>query len=153
MDQLAIDLIERMITADVERYLDTAIEMKANGHTRPIAQNPTSRHVIMFEHRASGITGPDCHHSETFIRETEQAVGDLFNLITDVKMMLEGVQSNTEWISCGQQLGFRTYAPDLEEKNRINSAISDLDLHHTIRPRHERVQKECELNPLPELAP
>ncbi len=82
----------------------------------------------------------------------EQAVGDLFNLITDVKTTLEGVQSNTEWISCGQQLGFRTYAPDQEEKNRINSAISDLDLHHTIRPRHERVQKEHELNPLPELA-
>ncbi len=42
LDQLAIDLIEQMITADVERYLDTAIEMRANGHTRPIAQNPTS---------------------------------------------------------------------------------------------------------------
>src|SRR6266550_9159386 len=40
-----------------------------------------------------------------------------------------------------------------EEKNRINSAISDLDLHHMIRPRHERVQKTRELNPLPELAP
>ena len=85
LDQLAIDLIERMITADVEWYLDTAIEMKANGHTRPIAQNPTTRHVITFEHHASGVTGPDRHHSETFIRETEQAVGDLFNLITDIK--------------------------------------------------------------------
>ena len=134
LDQLAIDLIKRMITADVERYLDTAIEMKANGHTRPIAQNPTSRHVITFEHRASGVTGPDRHHSETFIHETEQAVGDLFNLIMDVKTMLEGVQSNTEWISCGQQLGFRTYTPNQEEKNRINSAISDLDLHRMIRP-------------------
>src|SRR6266550_6220563 len=142
-----------MITADIERYLDTAIEMKANGHTRPIAQNLTSRHVITFEHRASGVTGPDCHHSETFIRETEQAVRDLFNLITDVKTTLEGVQSNTEWISCGQQLGFRMYAPDQEERNRINSAISDLDLHHAICPRHERVQKERELNPLPELTP
>ncbi len=127
--------------------------MRANGHTWPIAQNPTSRHIIMFEHRASGITGPDRHHSETFIRETEQAVGDLFNLITDTRTTLEGIQSNTEWISCGQQLGFRTYAPDQEEKNRINSAISDLDLHHTIRPHHERVQKTRKLNPLPELAP
>src|SRR6266576_442295 len=59
LDQLAIDLIERMITADIERYLDTAIEMRANGHTRPITQNPTSRHVITFEHRTSGVTGPD----------------------------------------------------------------------------------------------
>src|SRR6266550_4297679 len=33
LDQLAIDLIERMITADVEQYLDTAIEMRANRHT------------------------------------------------------------------------------------------------------------------------
>ncbi len=153
LDQLAIDLIKQMITADVERYLDTAIEMKANGHTRPITQNPTSRHVITFEHRASGVTGPDRHHSKTFIRETEQAVGDLFNLITDIKTTLEGVQSNTEWISCGQQLGFRTYTPNQEERNRINSAISDLDLHRTVHPRHERVQKERELNPLPELAP
>jgi len=147
LDQLAIDLIERMITADIERYLDTAIEMRANGHTRPIAQNPTSRHVITFEHRASGITGPDRHHSETFIRETEQAVGNLFNFITDIKTTLEGVQSNIKWISCGQQLGFRTYTPDQEERNRVNSAISDLDLHHTIRPRNERVQKEPELAP------
>ncbi len=153
LDQLTIDLIKRMITADVERYLDTAIEMKANGHTRPIAQNPTSQHVITFKHRASGVTGPDRHHSETFICEMEQAIGDLFNLITDIKTTLEGVQSNTEWISCGQQLGFRTYTPDQEERNRINSAISDLDLHRTIHPRHERVQKERELNPLPELAP
>src|SRR6266576_3161672 len=153
LDQLAIDLIERMITADVERYLDTAIEMRANRHTRPIAQNPTSRHVITFEHCASGVTGPDRHHSETFIREMEQAIGDLFNLITDIKTTLEGVQSNTEWISCGQQLGFRTYTPNQEERNRINSAISDLDLHRTVHPRHERVQKERELNPLPELAP
>jgi hypothetical protein len=143
LDQLAIDLIRRMLSADIERYLVPAIQSLQKRESRiqlPPHANP--RDFIFRKHEeVNDSIIPDRRHSDQFIKDTTKDTDDIRALTSKISDLLDRIQGNAEWITDGQRDGYPGKFFTHEETEIMNTAISDLDLHHYVTPLQPPLKK------------
>ena len=143
LDQFAVDLIRRMLSADIERYLVPIIETLQKGQ-RPILPAPHNnpRDFIFRQHEEhNDSVVPDRRHSDEFVKNVNKDTDEIRRLVTDVSDVLDRIQGNAEWITDGQRDGYPGKFFSHEETEVLNTAISDLDLHHYITPVEPQVKR------------
>jgi hypothetical protein len=136
LDQFTIDLIRWMLSADIKRYLVPVIETLQKGQ-RPILPAPHAnpRDFIFKQHKEHNDSViPDRHHSNEFIKNVDKDTDKIRHLATDISDVLDWIQGNAEWITTGQRDGYPGKFFSHDETEVLNTAISNLNLHHYITP-------------------
>jgi hypothetical protein len=111
----------------------------------PPHDNP--RDLIFQKHQERNDSSvPDRHHSDEFVKEMTLATDRIRTLMVDIQDLLEKIQGNAEWITDGQRDGYPGKFFTHEEIETVNTAISDLDLHHYITAFQAPVLKKKTTN-------
>ena len=136
LDQFAVDLIRRMLSANIEQYLVPVIETLQKGGPRTeIPLHTNLRDFVFRKHKeVNDSVVPDWCHSNQFVKDVNKDTDEIRQLTTTISDLLDRIQGNAEWITDGQRDGYPGKFFTHKETETMNTAISDLDLHHYITP-------------------
>jgi hypothetical protein len=134
-EQLGLDLLRRIIAADVERYYVMATEdVKNNQYGKiPAKENPIDLLFFTHHHRPHQIV-PDQHHILEYFRDTRERVQQITFLIDQVLTLTGQIKDTTNWttkvypegtdlmnITADQQVNLNRFITNIETRAYGNS--------------------------------
>jgi hypothetical protein len=98
IEQFGLDLLRRILAADVERLYDTAIDdVRANQYgVIPKNKNPMDLICMKYTHPLTTIA-PDKSHTIELINNVQDKMNDLAYYINKLSDLTETIQWNTKW--------------------------------------------------------
>jgi hypothetical protein len=98
IEQFGLDLLRRILAADVERLYDAAIDdVRANQYgVIPKNENPMDLIYMKYTHPLT-IIAPDRSHTIELINNVQDKTNDLAYYINKLSDLAETIQRNTKW--------------------------------------------------------
>jgi hypothetical protein len=98
IEQFGLDLLRRILAADIERLYDAAIEdVRANQYgVIPKNKNPMDLICMKYTHPLTTIA-PDRSHTIVLINNVQDKTNDLAYYINKLSDLTETIQRNTKW--------------------------------------------------------
>jgi hypothetical protein len=98
IEQFGLDLLRRILAADVERLYDAAIDdVRANQYgVIPKNENPMDLIYMKYTHPLT-IIAPDRSHTIELINNVQDKTNDLAYYINKLSDLTETIQRNTKW--------------------------------------------------------
>jgi hypothetical protein len=148
IEQFGLDLLRRILAADVERLYDAAIDdVRANQYgVIPKNENPMDLICMKYTHPLTMIA-PDRSHTIELINNVQDKTNDLAYYINKLSDLAETIQQNTKWTKKVYLGGAKSQTLSGEVIFNIEHFIADVENNyhgycmtpyrrHAANPRH-----------------
>jgi hypothetical protein len=128
IEQFGLDLLRRILAADVERLYDAAIDdVRANQYgVIPKNENPMDLICMKYTHPLTTIT-PDRSHTIELINNVQDKTNDLAYYINKLSDLAETIQRNTKWTKKVYPRGAKPQTLSGEAIFNIEHFIADVE--------------------------
>jgi len=147
LNQLAVDLMRQILTADVECYVVPALDAIKDTNVGITKQQNKPENLILTNHWfQSTESTPDRHRATQCLMAADNKSREIWNLTGQIRTLLESIQGDVEWTTDGYVDGIPIYQYTGKQLAKVNDAISDLDLHHRIHTIWDPIAEPTEGN-------
>ena len=130
LDQLGIDLLQRILAANVEEYYDAAlteVEKDSWGPNLKMRATPDAKKIVFFHEFKEHYIVPDGHFALEIVSKAHATAAEITKLSKKVLQSATTLTKEARWTNKLYTEGVRFDYSDTSLLRRINLLITDID--------------------------